>query len=69
MSAPEGDPGKMAYLRNPNYQCTPTVDLRDVQVMPGTCERCVFGTGIHADDCVVMVRSVGVADAGLMEAD
>jgi hypothetical protein len=48
----EGDPGKMAYLRNPNWTPTPHEHLRGVKVMPGTCERCVFGTGLHTVDCV-----------------
>ena len=52
----EGDPGKMAYLRNPNWAPTPREHLREVKVMPGTCERCVFGTGEHADDCVTSLH-------------
>jgi hypothetical protein len=47
----EYDPGKAAYLRNANFQVSPQSDFREVQPMPGTCLRCVFGQGEHAAEC------------------
>lgn len=47
----EGDPGKLAYFRNPNWTPAPRENLRDVEPMPGTCMRCVFGRGEHSTAC------------------
>lgn len=50
--APEGDPGKLAYFRNPNFKCTPQakVDRIDPRVCPG----CLFPQSMkptpHMDD-------------------
>ena len=49
----EYDPGKAAYLRNPNWTPAPVSDFREVQPMPGTCLLCVFGQGSeHAVGCM-----------------
>lgn len=48
-----GDPEKLAYFHNPNFQVTPVSSLREVKPMPGTCLRCVFGEDMeHTLDCV-----------------
>jgi len=47
----EGDPGKLKYLHDPNWAGKLFSDTRDLKIMPGTCELCVFGRGIHADGC------------------
>lgn len=47
----EGDPGKLAYLHNPNWVPTPREHLGEVKAMRGTCMRCVFGEGQHAETC------------------
>jgi hypothetical protein len=65
----EGDPGKMAYLRNPNWTPTPREHLREVKVMPGTCERCVFDSGLHAPDCAYYVYPSPPWDTSHREAD
>ena len=53
----EYDPGKAAYLRNPNFAPSPVSDLREVQPMAGTCLLCVFGQGDeHADGCKLKPR-------------
>ena len=49
----EGDPGKHAYLHNPNWKPAPRENLRDVKAMPGTCLACVFGEGQHAEGCIM----------------
>jgi hypothetical protein len=49
----EGDPGKHAYLHNPNWKPAPRENLRDVKAAPGTCFACVFGEGHHAETCAL----------------
>ena len=40
MNAAEGDPGKLAYLRDPNYQVTPAV--HGFPVHPDVCPGCMM---------------------------
>ena len=65
----EGDPGKMAYLRNPNWTPNLYEHLRGVKAMPGTCERCVFDSGLHAPDCAHYVFPSKPWDTSQREAD
>lgn len=68
-SIAEGDPGKYAYLRNPNWKSKPFEFIGGVRAMPGTCERCVFDSGLHAPDCVHYVFRSKPWDTSGREAD
>lgn len=49
--SPEGDPGKLAYLHNPNW--TPTPMIQGIQCDPRICPGCLFpksGKWPHVDD-------------------
>jgi hypothetical protein len=65
----EGDPGKHAYLHNPNWKAASRENLRDVKAMPGTCFACVFGSGLHAPGCDHYVFPSARWDTSQREAD
>lgn len=49
----DGDPGKLAYLRNPNFTAAPMSQISRVD--PRLCPACIFPyarkSGTHVDDC------------------
>jgi len=60
----EGDPAKMAYLRNPDFAVSPMSSGRDIVPAPGTCLLCVYGQGSeHAAGCVGAVERPAIAAA------
>ena len=51
MAREEYDPGKDAYLRNPNYAVTPMFGGPGTLNPTRCCERCVFARGEHSPKC------------------
>jgi hypothetical protein len=51
-SPPEGDPGKLAYFRNPNWTGTPRSRIENID--PRVCPGCLFAGSMkptpHVDD-------------------
>jgi hypothetical protein len=44
MTPDGGDPGKLAYFKNPNWTPAPREDMRTANLDPRGCFGCCFGT-------------------------
>ena len=50
----EGDPKKLAWFRDARWTTNHPLEVKvpgELQVMPGTCEACVWGRGDHSEIC------------------
>ena len=62
MAVLEGDPGKLKYFHDARWTTNYPLPIGEkIKMFPGTCEKCIFGSGEHlySDGCALRPAAPG----------